>query len=216
MSPERFFKTLTSLWCVIGCVTVWLVCYFFIDKPLALYLYRLHLGTLPGLEYFSDLGSFKWWVVVLFVIALGLQFFRKHATLKAKVWFLWLCVLLSGAWAGVLKVFFGRARPFLLFDQNQFGFYGFHLEKTYWSFPSGHTAVIASLCAGGIILYPKYFYWFLGGALIWVSGRVLLTHHFLSDVLGTFYLVFLFIAAFYWMLKRYAPQFFEQVIGKNE
>lgn len=216
MSPERFFKSLTSIWCVIGFVAIWCGCYFFIDKPLALFLYHFNLSSLPALEYFSNLGSFKLWVIGLFLLAVGLQFICKNTSTTAKVWFLWLGVFFSGACAGVLKVLFGRARPFLLFDQDQFGFYGFHLEKVYWSFPSGHTAVIASLCAGGMILCPRYFYWFLGGALIWISTRVLLTHHFLSDVLGTFYLVFLLISMLYFVLKRYAPRFFAQVTKKNE
>ena len=96
----------------------------------------------------------------------------------------------------VVKIVLGRARPDLLFSIDYFGFYGFKLNNLYWSFPSGHTLTSTALASGLGVIFPRYFYAFLGGALLVASSRILLYHHYLSDVMTGLYMSLLLVGIF--------------------
>ena len=104
-------------------------------------------------------------------------------------WVLLLCVLIPNIISLALKILLGRARPELLFDQSLYGFYGLHFVRPFWSFPSGHTTTVVGLVLGLMLIFPRHFYAFIVAGLLVISTRVFLTDHYLSDVLGTSYLV---------------------------
>jgi membrane-associated phospholipid phosphatase len=93
-------------------------------------------------------------------------------------------VAVSGISADIIKYIAGRARPILYFSQQLYGFNCFHYDYEWISFPSGHAATAFSAAIVLTILYPRWRILFLfSGALIAFS-RILLTQHYVSDVIA--------------------------------
>jgi membrane-associated phospholipid phosphatase len=75
----------------------------------------------------------------------------------------------------LLKISFGRSAD---------GFHPFHFEPAYWAFPSGHTACTLSVTVVAQAALPRWrlCWWALG--LIVAVTLIVLTHHFVGDILG--------------------------------
>ena len=131
-------------------------------------------------------------MVGFFVAAVFFRWVKKNPMWEARSWIMWINVTSIMLVCGVLKMCLGRARPVLLFSEHQFGFYGFHLQHAYWSCPSGHTCVMMALLLGGVLFWPRYVYLFILMALSFVFTRVMVTAHYLSDVLVSMYGALLF------------------------
>ncbi len=189
---------------VIGVFILFVVfVYQVIDRPLAIYLHQLNIREhLPFLKYFTALGTWLIYVAIFFGAGIYLRYVKKSEAEK-KAWYLLGCIFIPNVIGLVLKVCLGRARPDLLFSSQQFGFYGFEVNQLYWSMPSGHSVTIAALAYGLGIVFPKYFYAFLTVALLVATSRVLLYHHYLSDVLASFYYSLLIAGIFSHTLKRF-------------
>ncbi len=84
----------------------------------------------------------------------------------------------------VLKVVIGRSRPDVFLSQKIFDFSPMNFQHNYHSFPSGHSLTIFTLAFSISYLIPKYKYLFLSLAALLSSSRILLSYHYLSDVLG--------------------------------
>lgn len=200
---------------------VFLVSFFYIDKPLADY---FHLNVPEKHVYFwkmlSTLGNNKLYLAGLLILILisSLTIFKKiknhvvvandvkqskielitYYALNNRTWtfralFVWLSVLSSSLVCGLLKINLGRARPDKLFSQDLYGFYGFSLNSDFWSFPSGHAATIMSVVFSLSILFPKWSYRFISFGVLIVATRLILTCHYLSDVLVSMYLSLLIV-----------------------
>ena len=103
----------------------------------------------------------------------------------------------------VLKIVFSRARPDLLFSQQWYGFYGFKFSAPFWSFPSGHATTIMGFVFALCALWPKYRYLFLLYGVLIALSRVVLTHHYLSDVMVASYLALVEVGLLYsWFVQR--------------
>jgi membrane-associated phospholipid phosphatase len=156
----------------------------YVDQPLAEWLYSLHLGQeWPWLWSLTGLGETKIYLLGLLALALVARFVFKHKRWEQRFWFLWLCVAIPELVCVVIKIIAGRARPELWFTQQLYGFYGPHLERLFWSFPSGHTTTIMGFALGLCALFPRYIGLYLLLACAVVTSRVLLLEHYLSDVL---------------------------------
>ena len=197
-------KTLTSRWFVVGYIGFLVISFYYLDQPIALYFQSLNLSeTLPWLRWVTNAGLGGPYLISLFLIALFYRYAYRNKSYELKAWFLWFCVLIPSLVCLFLKTVLGRSRPGLLFNDGIYGFFGFHTGAQYWSFPSGHTTTITGMAFGLCILFPKYTYWFIVAALTIAFSRILLTQHFLSDVLMAAYLSFIEVTLiYYWCKKR--------------
>jgi membrane-associated phospholipid phosphatase len=93
-------------------------------------------------------------------------------------------VAIAGLANDGLKLIFSRARPRLWLHGDLSGFFFDRLGSDYQSFPSGHTAtsVAAAIVLAG--LFPRWRIGFAIFALLIASSRVVLSAHYLSDVLA--------------------------------
>lgn len=178
--------------------------YLYLDQALALTIHEANLEctnlifnqiTLLGDSLFPIVGS-----LLLYVI------FRKRNTVFARQnLYIFSVVVISGLVVDVIKIIAGRMRPELLIDHQQYGFTGlqFEFDSLFYSFPSGHSATAFSFFIALSLLVPKYKLIFILMAVLVALSRIILVHHYLSDVLvgsaiGT-------ITA-YWMYYRYYLQ----------
>ena len=179
-------------WMAAACVGFIVLSFFYVDKPLAYYLQRLDLkDNFYPLTWLTQLGSINKCFAILLSLALFFRYIKHNKNAELRTWFLILCVFLTSMICLVLKMVLGRARPELLFSDHLYGFYGFATHRYFWSLPSGHTSTIMGLVFGLIILFPRFIIAFLIVGMIVVASRVLLTQHFLSDVLTAMYLALL-------------------------
>lgn len=200
---EKTFHFMKKPWVIALYVVLVVLVYHFIDMPLATYFYQHDVRT--NFHVLNKLTLLGKWFIYAFVLAGVALFFRfiKHNTVyEARAWYLFFCVCVANLVCLVLKVSLSRARPDLLFSQAEFGFYWWKLNKFYWSFPSGHTTTVVSLAAGLGIVFPRYFYAALALAFVVVATRVLLYHHYLSDVMTAFYISILVVGFLTQYLKK--------------
>lgn len=204
MTPfERIVSTMTKPWVLVTYVSFVIVSYFYFDKSIAIYFHALDFRTnFLALTWVTNAGISSVYFISLFTMALFFKFMLPNRKWEARFWFLWLCVVLPNCICLVLKVLLSRARPELLFADGFYGFYGLQVHSEFWSFPSGHTTTIMGLVFGLSILFPRYAYLSLLAGLTIASSRILLTHHYLSDVLTAIYLTMIEIYLFVWFIRH--------------
>ena len=97
---------------------------------------------------------------------------------------IFIIVAAAGLVDDVVKILFGRARPYLWLAGDDSGFEFFRYSAKFASFPSGHTTTsFAAALVFGILL-PRYKPWFLLAALLIGVSRIVLDVHYLSDVIA--------------------------------
>ncbi|MFI4919856.1 MAG: phosphatase PAP2 family protein [Legionellales bacterium] len=204
MTPfNRTFNLLKNQWAIIGFIVLVVLTYCYLDKPVAIYFHQLDLRkNLKILLLLTTLGRWEIYVALFFMAALYFRYMKKNSIYERNSWYLLACLLLANILNLVLKIGLSRARPDLLFASNLFGFYWFKLNEYYWSFPSGHAVTITALASALGVLIPRYFFVFLGVAVLVALSRVLLYHHYLSDVMTGAYLGLLTVGFFTQYMKK--------------
>ena len=158
-------------------------CFYFLDIPLMMWFHQHQEATLRTIfKQITTAGESHWYIILgllLFII------FRKHLPKVASQGALLASsVVVSGIAALLFKTTFGRARPKLFLSDGIYGFNFFEIEHAWISFPSGHSATAFSVAMALALCYPRWrWLWFAGGALIALS-RLILTQHYLSDVIA--------------------------------
>ena len=189
---DNILKQMMRWWVVLGYFSLTMISFFYFDKSVAYYFHGLDIKhSYPVIHWITKLGIGAVDITASLSLALFFSYIHKNKTYETRSWFLWLCALVPNLICLVLKIALGRARPELLFDAQQFGFYGFHMTSQFWSMPSGHTTTVMGIVFGLCVLFPRYCIALILVGLGIVSTRVFLTDHYLSDVLATIYLTLL-------------------------
>jgi membrane-associated phospholipid phosphatase len=116
-------------------------------------------------------------------LILYLYYKKRDMKVALKAWFIFVSVATSGIIVLLLKMFFGRFRPEIFFEQGLFGFDFFHIKNSLTSFPSGHSTTAMGVVVGLGILFPKFrLPLFLLGVSIMIS-RVVIVRHYPSDIM---------------------------------
>ncbi len=159
--------------------------FFVFDKTLALF-FHTHKNFAPFFHFLTQFGYALYPLSATLLLFFLFVLLKKTFYQKAML-YLFSSIVLSGIIVDILKVIFGRFRPALFFKEHLFGFSLFHFGSLYNSFPSGHSATAFSLGIGLALLFPKYRYFFILFAILIAFSRVVLTAHYLSDVIiGSF------------------------------
>lgn len=188
---------------ILAIVLIIMLCYFYVDKNLTTVFYSLKIeNNFPLLAWFTHLGHWLIYLILFLGAGFIFRYIIKNPIWEARAWFLWLVVAISSGICIFLKIVLGRARPNLWWRANEYGFYGFHTDINYWSFPSGHTTIIMGLAFSLSVLFPRYFYPLVITGLLVAVSRIILLQHFLSDVLTASYLVLLEIGFLLTFLRR--------------
>ncbi len=203
MTPfERILSVMTKPVVVVLYLSLVLLSFFYMDRSLALYFHTLDLSYyLKFLNWITRLGLTVIYLPTFLILALIYRYYHIKPIWEARAWFLLLSVIVPTFVCTVLKVLLGRARPELLFNEHLYGFFGFQTKVAFWSFPSGHSTTIFSAAFGLSIIFPRYCYAFLVTAATVAASRILLTHHYLSDVLAAVYFSLIEIGLLLYILK---------------
>lgn len=175
MNQKLWIITLLTLTCA-------LFSYFFLDKEIA---YFFHTETLPSVKEFfifiTTFGKSEYYIIpslILYILYRKKDTWIKNASLLVLG-----SVVISGIGINIIKVIVARYRPPILFKEDLYGFSWFDVGYIVNSFPSGHATTVFSAFIAFALLFPKYRYIFLILAIVIASSRVVLTVHYLSDVM---------------------------------
>ncbi len=93
-------------------------------------------------------------------------------------------VAAAGLADDLLKVIFGRARPFMWLAGDTSGFQPFRFKSQFNSFPSGHTTTsfAAAIALGALLPRGRVFFFLVATAI--GASRILQDVHYLSDVVS--------------------------------
>lgn len=185
MMIKRQFLVLTVL-----CVALIFISYFFVDQRLTIYIHQyIDHGIVHQIaRVVTTFGLGVIYLVALPILFLIARFYLHKHELSMKIVYLFAVVVVSGIVCDILKMIFGRARPSLWFNHHIFGFTFFKHHSNYYSFPSGHVTTAASFGVAMFLLFPKLRAYCVLFITAVAASRVILEWHYLSDVVGGFYL----------------------------
>jgi membrane-associated phospholipid phosphatase len=160
-----------------------LLCYFLVDRPVARLCAAIPDAAHDVLDPITDLGRSEWYLAGGLLAVLALRFALRRPRLLTAAVLLVASVALSGIAVNVLKLLVGRSRPYNLLRHEEYGFVPLKIDYAYNAFPSGHTATVVAVVLSLSFAFPR---WraplFVVGAIV-VSTRILMNHHFVSDVI---------------------------------
>ena len=176
-----------------------LVCMAAVDKPLARYMHGRVSGDANAIwAEITRLGDATGYVVaalaVLAVSGAGRKVLAPSAlrtrVINAGRYALLMLVALavSGAIVNVAKPVLGRLRPEYLFESGRAGFVFWHFDFGANTFPSGHAQAIFAVATVLCLAWPRWRIALMTLAATVAASRVILSTHFLSDVLVGAYL----------------------------
>lgn len=160
--------------------------YFYVDKFIAIYFHNFnsianHACFSSFFRFITKLGESQYALIILFSLFISLR--KKFPIVASQMIYLFSAVALSGIVVDIVKIIFARLRPNMLFEHDLYGFVGFKIGSQFNSLPSGHSATAFALAIGLALLFPRYKYLYFIIAIFIASSRVILTFHYLSDVL---------------------------------
>jgi membrane-associated phospholipid phosphatase len=180
-------------------VPLTVLCIWVLDEPVAQLVHRFGKPLKPLAEWFmaginwlwdlmhapSPIGVPLLWLLFP-LLFLGSRVLRwKHATIWLVVLVAWVS---SEVLANVLKLYFNRPRPEVLWLHTAPNAGFWQPFGQYDAFPSGHTAWAAGIVLPLALRFLKLRPWLFSVLAVIGLGRVLLEVHWLSDVLASIYL----------------------------
>lgn len=174
------------------CAALVAICYVFVDRAVATFVYEHKLSDFREFEWLTDpppiLQAWAPLVLALLMVrcAWGAPSGFERALLASCV-----SLILADQFRESLSYVFGRTWPETWIDNNPsfirdgvFGFHPFQGGEAYGSFPSGHTARIVALATPFWILFRRPRPLCVLACLSVAVGLIGMNYHFVSDVIA--------------------------------
>jgi membrane-associated phospholipid phosphatase len=175
---------------LVCCALLVAICYFFVDRPVALWLNAHHTNRFRFLVWLQDpppvLQAWAPAAIAALVIRRAWGPFRRwELTLLAAC----LSLLVAAQFKDSLKFCFGRYWPETWTHNNpsflgdgQYGFHPFHDGVAFGSFPSGHTTRTLAMAAVVWVAAPRWRWACVVASLLVAVALIGLNYHFVGDV----------------------------------
>ena len=181
----------TPAWVATGMIFFIIFSLFFIDIPAAHFCKDLDKSVKDIFEFITPLGISTGYLVGSFSLFLLFKYYFRRPIYANRAFFLFASIAVSGILSVLLKWIAGRFRPKVLFEENLYGFNFFATIYEKNSFPSGHAATAFSLALALSLFFPGYRIPLFCFALFVSASRVIITSHYLSDMVGGAFVAFL-------------------------
>lgn len=186
---REFHKKLLDTICITLPIII-LLCvpfFYYLDASTAIY-WALNRDLKNLFEYVTFFGQGGWYLIISCLLFIFFKVVDKNPLYSNRALFFFVSLSASGIVTNIFKVIFGRYRPVMLFREGLFGFTFFAYGHSLTSFPSGHSAIITAVMMFFYFIYPKYKYIYIFITILVMASRVILTAHFVTDVIFGAYL----------------------------
>jgi len=159
------------------------ISYFNWDILLLYYCKGLDVSILNIAQIVTAFGKSTWYFALFVLAYIFFCFVWKNKLWSNRFLFLFISISASGLISILIKWLVGRYRPSML-EKGFFGFNYFGIGYELTSFPSGHTITAFSLATAISILFPRAG---IAAFIIAISigmSRIMITSHYLSDVIA--------------------------------
>lgn len=182
-------KTLSSL---VICTLLVLICYHWVDQPVAFFVYQHHIHKFTWLGSLTSIADGIFILAPIYIVfyCVALAFKKLSACYKI-FWVMALNVLITSYFKNDLKFLFGRYWPLTwknnnpsLIQNHAYGFHPFHSGALYESFPSGHTAVTFAAMMVLWYAYPRWRWCYAIVCGLVITGLAGMDYHFISDIIA--------------------------------
>jgi membrane-associated phospholipid phosphatase len=171
-------------WIVFGTLpALSLISYFVLDRRVALFFADIPDPLMAVLSHVTEIGQSTWYLAAGLIGVLVFRFIHKRPGLYDAAMLMLLSVVVSGVATNILKLLIGRSRPYNLLRTGEYGFAPMKIDYAYNSFPSGHTATVVAVALSLSIAFPRLRMPLYGVGVIVACTRILMNHHFVSDVI---------------------------------
>jgi membrane-associated phospholipid phosphatase len=179
-------KTVIPVILLVGSALIWLF-YGPIDLEAARWSHA-HRDTWlhPVSAFVSEFGIITWWLVGSMLLWFYFRYKAKNQAWADRVRFFFAAVAATGLAVIPLKLLFGKARPWKLFDENLYGFQWFAAPNAYGmhGFPSGHTTTAFSVATALALIFPRLAVPLYAAAALVGLSRIGVLYHYPSDVVA--------------------------------
>ena len=177
-------KRWVAAYIFVFCSIMTVVSYLYWDITLTKYCQALSPAIKNIADIITRLGISIWYIVTSVILFLFFRYIYKNILNVSRSLFVFLSLSLTGIFIDILKWIGGRYRPIELFNHGCSGFTYFKTSYELTSFPSGHAQTAFTLATALTILFPRWgipLFVFAGTVSI---SRIILTSHYLSDVIA--------------------------------
>lgn len=166
----------------------------YVDFPVALYIHE-QVARQSRFYHLADMITHLGYTSValaMFFIPFVISRFVCHCLVWTRRFlFMLQSMVVAGLVTDLLKMFFGRPRPKLFFNDGLQQFYWWHHRpmKSYdfVSFPSGHATIAAAIGVGVMLSFPRWRWLGVVFMLFVAASRVILLDHYVADVMAGMY-----------------------------
>jgi membrane-associated phospholipid phosphatase len=166
-----------------GAVLIIVISYLFIDLPVARFCHDLSQETRNVFEWITKAGKSTYYLIGSLSLFIFFRWIRRNRLHADRALLFFSNIVLSGIVANIVKFLVGRLRPKMFFEKGLYGFDPFHVGYEFNSLPSGHATTVFAIATTCSIYWPKYRIFFFILAAIVALSRLVLTAHYLGDVL---------------------------------
>ncbi len=175
----------------VGAVLV-AICYWFVDRPVAFFVYNHKFAEHPFLKWLTYpppiLQAWAPFVIAVLMVRRAWAPFRRC---ELVVLGMFVSIILADQFRQSLMYVFGRYWPETWINDNpsligngEYGFHPFHSGSAYGSFPSGHTARTVAMMSVVWIACPKWRWICVVAVLAEIVGLLGMDYHFVGDIVG--------------------------------
>jgi len=176
-------RSQTNLLIALGTASAAIASIVMLDRIVAEHMLAINDSLLVDVAVvFTDLADSTWHLIGAAVVAV-VCIVRERDRLARGAIFYFTAIATSGIAVNVLKVIFGRTRPWLYVHRDQYAFRFFEIGYDVNSFPSGHACTAGAAAIAMCLLAPRWRWFWVAIGLTLALTRVALYSHFVSDVL---------------------------------
>jgi undecaprenyl-diphosphatase len=173
------------------------------------------------MAWITNVGKSQWYLVPAGVIFLAVGLYDwsiggRRARVRLSLLFgqaayVFAAVALAGIFVNIVKVFFGRARPWQIDQLGAWHFAPWSFGYDFASFPSGHSATVGAIVGILMIWFPRWAIVIVELGLFFAATRSAALAHYPSDVMAGFTVgLFFAIVLARWLAGRGAVFRFEE------
>jgi membrane-associated phospholipid phosphatase len=185
MGDSVLNKKAVILFAILFWLMIIIISYFHWDIAIAYYCKKELSGTVRDIaQIITVWGDAKWYYGLLIIAFIIVYLIMKNKLFTRRVIYILFSLITTGIVNTAIKWLAGRHRPKNLFNHDLYGFSFFGVGYELTSFPSGHTSVVFCIATAISMLFPRLCIPVFITALIIGMSRVIITSHFLGDVIG--------------------------------